>query len=270
MLPVRAEMFTKRILAIKLVVVFFKDVCLMIKCDTLPMRKSKIDMSMMLRSLFPELYGYISFTVSQKKGFTSHLQQKWEVEAVLCVYMCDYIKNTSAVSKIASSFSCSWHVNINSLTLVSQWRCRSVSRGWLWRCGGRCWGWGGRQTGTPPADLDSRRQRTLSYTHTGTWKRNRCCLLLGGRIRWQMSLLLTPIWGQSMKAHGLPANLVSKLITNMAEKKKKSYFRGLLVFHLVKWRRQIVNLHCGWLGGPLLWRLPFDRPLGGPSENPGS
>lgn len=65
-------------------------VCLMIKGDILLMRKSKIDMSMMLRSLFPELYGYICFTVSQKKGFTSHLRQKWEVVAVLCLHMCDY------------------------------------------------------------------------------------------------------------------------------------------------------------------------------------
>lgn len=131
------------------------------------MRKSKMDMSMMLRSLFPELYGYICFTESQKKGFTSHLQQKWEVVAVLCLHMC-----------------CSWCVNVNSLTLVCRWRCRSVSRGWLWRCGGRGWGWGGRQTGTPPADLGSRTQRTLSCTHTGTWKRSRCCWLQRGRTEY--------------------------------------------------------------------------------------
>lgn len=158
------------------------------------MRKSKIDMSTMLRSLFPELYGYICFTVSQKKGFTSHLQQKWDVEKLFYVFLCVtgffclfFFK--SAVSKIASSFTCSWHVNINGLTLVCQWRCRSVSRGWVRRCGGRCWGWGGRQTGSPPADLASRTQRTLSYTHTGTWRRNRCCSLSGGRMKWQMSLL---------------------------------------------------------------------------------
>lgn len=54
------------------------------------MRKSKIDMSMMLSSLFPELYGYICFTVSQKKGFTSHLQPKWKVLAALIVQMCGY------------------------------------------------------------------------------------------------------------------------------------------------------------------------------------
>lgn len=47
----------------------------MVMGDNLLMRKSKIDMSMMLRSLFPSLYGYVSFTLSQKKGFTSHLQQ---------------------------------------------------------------------------------------------------------------------------------------------------------------------------------------------------
>lgn len=110
-------------------------------------------------------------------------------EAVLCVHIFVFCFFKSAVSKIASSFTCSWHVNINGLTLVCQWRCRSVSRGWVRRCGGRCWGWGGRQTGSPPADLASRTQRTLSYTHTGTWRRNRCCWLLGGRMKWQMSLL---------------------------------------------------------------------------------
>lgn len=58
------------------------------------MRKSKIDMSMMLRSLFPELYGYICFTESQKKGFTSHLQQKPNAAAALCLLKRDYFKNT--------------------------------------------------------------------------------------------------------------------------------------------------------------------------------
>lgn len=86
------------------------------------MRKSKIDMSMMLRSLFPELYGCVSFTVSQKKGFTSHLQQKGEAVAVSGVCMCDCLKKKkkkkTAVAKIASSFNCSRRVNRNSLTLV--------------------------------------------------------------------------------------------------------------------------------------------------------
>lgn len=203
------------------------------KGDNLLMRKSKIDMSMMLRSLFPELYGYICFTVSQKKGLTSHLQHKWEVVAVLCIHTCDYLKKKkkkSAVSKIASYFSCSWHVNINSLTLVCQWRCRSVSRGWVWRCGERCWGWGGRQTGTPPADLGSRTQRTLSYTHTGTWKRNRCCSLLGGRMKWQMSLLFTQIWLRTTEPHGLPANLVSVLINNISVAQIKAILEAYWFF----------------------------------------
>lgn len=70
------------------------------------------------------------------------------------------------------------------LTPLFQWRCRSVSRGWVWRCGGPCWGWAGRQTGSPPAGRGSRTRRTPSYTHTGTWRRNICCLLLGCRAKW--------------------------------------------------------------------------------------
>lgn len=152
---------------------------MMVKGYHLLMRKSKIDMSMMLSSLFPELYGYICFTVSQKKGFTSHLQPKGKVLAALIVQMCDcyYFLNSMQILR----FTCSWHVSMNFLTLLFRWRCRSVSRGWEWRCGGQCWGSAGRQTGTPPAGLGYHTQRTLSYTRTGTWKRNRCCLLLGGR-----------------------------------------------------------------------------------------
>lgn len=95
-------------------------VYLILKGYSLLMRKSKMDMSMMLRSLFPELYGYISFTVSQKKGFTSHLQQKGEAVAVLGVYMCDYLKKKATVAKIASFFNGGWHVNRDSPTLVCQ------------------------------------------------------------------------------------------------------------------------------------------------------
>lgn len=135
-----------------------------------------------------------------------HLPSATEMRSCGC-FRCSYVglfkEQKSAVFKIASSFSCSWYVNINSLTLVCQWRCRSVSRGWVWRCGGRCWGWGGRQTGTPPAGLGSHTQRTLSYTHTGTSKRNRCCSLLGGRNKWQMSLLFTQIWLRTREPHSL-------------------------------------------------------------------
>lgn len=188
------------------------------------------------------------------------------------VFICLTVFLKSAVSQLASSCTWSWHVTINCLTLVCQWRCRSVSRGWVWRYGGRGWGWGGRQTGSPPADLGSHTQRTLSYTHTGTWRRNRCCLLSGGRMKWQMSLLLTQIWLRTTEPANIePANVVSIWINmTVAPKKKKSYFRGLLVFHLVKWRRQILNLHCRWLGGPLLWGLLPARPLVGPSGSPGS
>lgn len=144
-------------------------------------------------------------------------------EKLWLLYVWLFKKKQSAVSKIASSFSCSWHVNRDSLTLVCQWRCRSVSRGWVWRCGGRGWGWGGRQTGTPPADLGSRTQRTLSYTHTGTWKRNRCCSLLGGKMKWQMSLLFTQIWLWTTEPHSLPANLVGVIIGNMTVAQKKLF-----------------------------------------------
>lgn len=70
-------------------------------------------------------------------------------------------------------------VVVRRLTLLFQWTCRSGSRGWGWRCGGRGWGWAGRQTGIPPASLGSHTPRTPSYTHTGTWRRNTCCLLSG-------------------------------------------------------------------------------------------
>lgn len=74
------------------------------------------------------------------------------------------------------------------LTPHARWRCRSVSRGWGWRCGERCWGRAGRQTGSPPAGRGSHTPRTPSCTRTGTWQRSTCCLLFeeaeqNGRIR---------------------------------------------------------------------------------------
>lgn len=51
--------------------------------------------------------------------------------------------------------------------------------GWGWRCGEQCWGPAGRRTGSPPAGRGSRTLHILSCTYTGTWQRNRCCLLFG-------------------------------------------------------------------------------------------
>lgn len=70
------------------------------------------------------------------------------------------------------------------LTLLVRWRCRSVSRGWGWRCVARCWGRAGRPTGSPPAGRAPRTPRTPSCTRTGTWQRNTCCSLSGSRTKW--------------------------------------------------------------------------------------
>lgn len=120
-----------------------------------------------------------------------------------------------------------------TLTPGVRWRSRSVSRGWGWRGGERCWGPAGRQTASPPACPGSHTRRILSYTRKGTWRRNTCCLLFGDKSK-----------KKKKDKHALNEAVTKELLfwNPHSQRKLQSYWL-LRWYALAKNKKNILNIY---------------------------